>query len=177
MLHALIEIIQWDSVVTSITSNSISMPLKRVLIVLLKLIGEDIPLNHFNEITEVLWQQQIPKALNIRQKVVDFFSNLNTTVLSIDDLKQTKFDLLDHPFMRVEEMGSDDKTPLLLSIFIKQLCLQSILKNHLILTQEYLLNAKKRLDEISKGWPTNKSFLEVAYKILLLRNNRFPSDD
>jgi hypothetical protein len=69
-------------------------------------------------------------------------------------------------------MGSEDKTPLLLSIFIKQLALQSILKNHLILTQEYLLNAKKRLDEISKERPQNKGFLEIAYKILLLRNGR-----
>jgi hypothetical protein len=74
-------------------------------------------------------------------------------------------------------MGSEDKTPLLLSIFIKQFTLQSILKNHIILTQEYLLNAKRRLDEISKGWPQNKGFLEVAYKILLLRNSRMNFDD
>jgi hypothetical protein len=39
------------------------MPLKRVLILLLKLIGEDIPIHHFNDITELLWEQYKPMAL------------------------------------------------------------------------------------------------------------------
>ena len=159
LLHALIEIIQWDNVTVAIETNTIGMPLKRVLVVLLKLLGESIPIGHFNEISEALWEERKPKALLIRQKVVEFFSNLGTTIHNNDTLKDIKHQLLDHPFMRVEEMGSEDKTPLLLSIFIKQFALQSILKNHIILTQEYLLNAKKRLDEISKGWPVNKGFL------------------
>ena len=159
LLHALIEIIQWDNVTVAIETNTIGMPLKRVLVVLLKLLGESIPIGHFHEISEALWEEHKPKALLIRQKVVEFFSNLGTTIHNNDTLKDIKHQLLDHPFMRVEEMGSEDKTPLLLSIFIKQFALQSILKNHIILTQEYLLNAKKRLDEISKGWPVNKGFL------------------
>jgi hypothetical protein len=177
LLHALIEIIQWENVTSAIETNTISLPLKRVLILLLKLLGENIPMSHFNDITEALWEQNKAKALNIKPMVVEFFSNLGNTIHSSDTLKFIKRNLLDHPFMRVEEMGSEDKTPLLLSIFIKQFTLQSILKNHIILTQEYLLNAKRRLDEISKGWPQNKGFLEVAYKILLLRNSRMNFDD
>ena len=37
--------------------------------------------------------------------------------------------------MRVEEVNSDDKTPLLLVIFIKQMTLQQILKNHIYFSQ------------------------------------------
>lgn len=71
-------------------------------------------------------------------------------------------------------MGSEDKNPLLLLIFLKQFTLQSIIKNHIILAQEYLMNAKRRLDEISRMWPQNKGFLEKAYKVLLLRTaNKF----
>lgn len=46
-----------------------------------------------------------------------------------------KVQLLDDPFMRVEELNSEDKTPLLLVIFIKQLTLQQILKNHVYFSQ------------------------------------------
>lgn len=63
LLHALIEIIQWENVVTAIETNNVSMPLKRVLIILLKLIGENIPITHFNDITETLWLQYKTLAL------------------------------------------------------------------------------------------------------------------
>lgn len=63
----------------------------------------------------------------------------------------------------------DDKTPLLLFIFAKQFLLQSLIKNHVILAQEYLGNAKGKLDKLSKEWPSNQKFLEGAYKVLLLR--------
>ena len=67
-------------------------------------------------------------------------------------------------------MNTDDKTPLLLSIFIKQLTLQQILRCHIFFSQEYLLNSKKRLDEISVKMPMQRGYLEGVYKILLLRN-------
>lgn len=37
--------------------------------------------------------------------------------------------------MRGDEMQTEDKTPLLLLIFVKQLALQQILKNHLYFSQ------------------------------------------
>ena len=72
--------------------------------------------------------------------------------------------------MRVEELNSEDKTPLLLVIFIKQLTLQQILKNHIYFSQEYLMKTKNRLDNISSKMPQQKGFLEGVYKIILLRN-------
>ncbi len=70
-----------------------------------------------------------------------------------------KIHLLDDPFMRVEEINTDDKTPLLLVIFIKQMTLQQILKNHIYFSQEYLMNTKRKLDNISSKMPQKKGFL------------------
>lgn len=90
---------------------------------------------------------------------MDHINNLGASLFTVKELKTIKRNILDHPFMRVEEMGSEDKNPLLLLIFLKQFTLQSIIKNHILLTQEYLMNTKRRLDEISKMWPQNKGFL------------------
>ena len=54
-------------------------------------------------------------------------------------------------------------------LFLKQLDLQQILKNHLYFSQEYLLNSKNRLDDISRKMPLQKGFLEGVYKVLLLK--------
>jgi hypothetical protein len=70
-----------------------------------------------------------------------------------------KIHLLDDPFMRVEEINTEDKTPLLLVIFIKQMTLQQILKNHIYFSQEYLMNTKRKLDNISSKMPQKKGFL------------------
>jgi hypothetical protein len=77
---------------------------------------------------------------------------------------------LDDPFMRVEDMNADDKTPLLLNLLVKQITLQQILRNHIYLAQEYLLNTKRRLDNISKKMVYHKGYLEGVYKILLLKS-------
>lgn len=39
LIHALIEIIQWDNVYESIRTNSITIQLKRIMIIILRLIG------------------------------------------------------------------------------------------------------------------------------------------
>jgi len=66
--------------------------------------------------------------------------------------------------------GTDDKTPLLINLLVKQVTLQQILRNHIYLAQEYLLNTKKRLDNISKKMVYQKGYLEGVYKILLLKS-------
>ncbi len=48
--------------------------------------------------------------------------------------------------------------------------LQQILKNHIYFSQEYLMNTKRRLDNVSSKMPQQKGFLEGVYKILLLKN-------
>jgi hypothetical protein len=95
--------------------------------------------------------------------------------MSINELRYLKTNILDHPFLRGEELHTEDKTPLLLLIFIKQLTLQQVIKNHLFFSQEYLLNSKKRLDGISAKMPQQRGFLEGVYKILLLRG--FSTED
>lgn len=50
-MHALLEIIQWDKLNDSISNNTIVPQLKKVLIILLKLLGENIVLPNLNSIT------------------------------------------------------------------------------------------------------------------------------
>ena len=171
LLHALIEIIEWETVNDSVTNNTISLPLKRVLLIFLKLMGENVVfsnINHLNE--EQLWLQHKDKVVELKEKVCAFFSTLSGTGMSINELRVIKSTVLDHPFMRSDEMQTEEKTPLLMLLFIKQLTLQQILKNHLHFSQDYLLNSKNRLDAISKKMPEKKGFLEGVYKILLLKS-------
>lgn len=60
---------------------------------------------------------------------------------------------------------------------MKQITLQQILRNHIYLAQEYLLNTKKRLDNISSKMVYQKGYLEGVYKILLLKSSDSLSGD
>ena len=53
---------------------------------------------------------------------------------------------------------------------MKQIVLQQILRNHIFIGQEFLLNTKKRLDKISGKMTYQKGYLEGVYKILLLKS-------
>jgi hypothetical protein len=97
----------------------------------------------------------------------NFLSDFHKCVLSIRQLKLLRLNILSNPFMRMEEIGSEDKTPLLACLMTKLLTLQSILKSHIMLTQEYLTCARKRLDGVYKGLSRNKGYLEEANKIVL----------
>ena len=55
--------------------------------------------------------------------------------MSINELRFLKTNILDHPFLRGDELQTENKTPLLLLIFIKQLTLQQLIKNHLYFSQ------------------------------------------
>ena len=113
----------------------------------------------------------------LKEKVAQFFSTLSGSDLSVNDLRTLKTNFLDDPFMRVEEMSADDKTPILISLLVKQITLQQILRNHIYLAQEYLLNTKKRLDHISRKMVYHKGYLEGVYKILLLKSTEPLSDN
>lgn len=64
-----------------------------------------------------------------------FFSSLSGSDMNINELRIIKTQYLDDPFMRVEEINSEDKSPLLLTLFAKQMTLQQILRNHIFLCQ------------------------------------------
>lgn len=97
--------------------------------------------------------------MELKPRISQFLSNIDSSQLNIKELMKIKIQLLDDPFMRVQEMHSQDKTPLLLVIFIKQLTLQQILKNHIYFSQQYLMTTKKKLDNISSKMPQQKGFL------------------
>ena len=60
------------------------MPLlKKVLIILLKLVGEEISITNMNSITDEIWNQNKEKILLIKQRVSTFLNILNSSVLSI----------------------------------------------------------------------------------------------
>lgn len=115
--------------------------------------------------------------LSLKQRVSHFLNNIESSGHSNVELIKIKTQLLDDPFMRVEELNSEDKTPMLLVIFIKQLTLQQILKNHIFFSQEYLMNTKRKLDKISSKMPPQKGFLEGVYKVILLRSFGAKGDD
>lgn len=113
-----------------------------------------------NDLNELAWQQLKVKISDIGDRVRKFLQDHNLSVMSIKKLKQLKINIIDNPFMRLEEVGTEDKTPLLTSLLTKQLTLQSILKSHIMLTQEYLVGARKKLDEVYGKMERNKGFLE-----------------
>lgn len=169
LLHALIEIIEWHTITDAVAENRINQPYKRVILLLLRLLGDNIEINSFNDLNEQLWLVHKHKIPTLKQKVTQFFSNFSGNAMTINQLRSLKLNVLDHPFMRGDQMQTQQKTPLLLLIFIKQLNLQQILKNHLHFSQEYLLNSKNRLDGISVKMPQQRGFLEGVYKVLLMR--------
>lgn len=154
-----------------IRTNTLSLQLKKLLVLLLRLIGENIPLSTLNSLNDAVYEQHKDKLTNIKERVAGFFSSLSGSDLSIDELRRIKTHFLDDHFMRVDEVsGTEDKTPLLINLLVKQITLQQILRNHIYLAQEYLLNTKKRLDNISKKMVYQKGYLEGVYKILLLKS-------
>lgn len=177
LIHALIEIINWDSVRNLISSATLPLQLKRIFMILLRLIGEPMPFTTLSSISETFYDDHRSKLDNIKEKLSNFFSSLSGSDLSINDLRILKTNYLDDPFMRVDDMNSDDKTPLLLNLLVKQITLQQILRSHIYLAQEYLLNTKRRLDNISRKMVYHKGYLEGVYKILLLKSTEPLSSD
>lgn len=65
-MHALLEIIQWNSLTEALNNGTISTALKRVLLVLLKLLGEDIKVDRVNDLTEEVWEAHREKVHNLK---------------------------------------------------------------------------------------------------------------
>ena len=112
-----------------------------------------------NSITDTFYNDHIGKLDNLKDRLSTFFSSLSGSDLSINDLRILKTNYLDDPFMRVDDINSEDKTPLLLNLLVKQITLQQILRSHIYLAQEYLLNTKRRLDNISRKMVYHKGYL------------------
>ena len=102
LMHALIEIIEWNFLTEALATNSISFSLKRVLLVLMKLMGEEIKMDHINDMTEEVWEQNKEKVNTLKERVTTFFTNLSGTNISIHELRLLKTNILDHPFLRGE---------------------------------------------------------------------------
>lgn len=63
LLHALIEITEWEAVTQAAADNSINLPLKRVLLILMKLLGDNLQFNSINQLNEPeLWNQNRHKV-------------------------------------------------------------------------------------------------------------------
>lgn len=160
LIHALIEIINWELIANYINTNTLNLQLKRVLIILFRLMGEQLPFTSLNSLTDAFFEEHKSKFINLKEKTSQFFTTLSGSDLSINELRLIKTHFLDDHFMRVEEVNAaDDKTPLLLNLLVKQITLQQILRNHIYLAQEYLLNTKKRLDNISSKMVYQKGYL------------------
>lgn len=106
LIHALIEIIQWENVYESIRANNLTIQLKRIMIIILRLIGQPIDLPPLNAINDAFFDLHKSKLFNLKEKVTLFFSTLSGSDLTINDLRKIKINYLDDPFMRVEEANA-----------------------------------------------------------------------
>jgi hypothetical protein len=87
-------------------ANTLSLQLKRILIIILRMTGEQIPLTNLNAINDAFFDQYKHLLLNLKDRVALFFSALSGSDLTINDIRNLKSNFLDDPFMRVEEMNS-----------------------------------------------------------------------
>ena len=55
--------------------------------------------------------------------------------MSVNELRLLKTYFLDDPFMRVDDVSGEDKTPILITLLVKQITLQQILRNHVFFAQ------------------------------------------
>lgn len=69
LLHALIEIIDWNVLNEMNETNSMNLVLKRVLLVLLRLLGDPIDVSSINAISEEVWAQHRHKVPQIKDRV------------------------------------------------------------------------------------------------------------
>ena len=69
LMHALIEIIEWNTLTEALATNTINFALKRVLLVFLRLLGEDIKMDRINDLTEEVWEEQKSKIPSLKEKV------------------------------------------------------------------------------------------------------------
>jgi hypothetical protein len=66
LIHALIEIINWEIVGNLIRTNTLSLHMKKLLVILLRLIGEEIPLTNLNALNDAFYDQHKEKLTNIK---------------------------------------------------------------------------------------------------------------
>ena len=102
LIHALIEVIQWDTVYQAINANTLTLQTKRILLIILRLTGEAIELPTLNAINDAFFDQHKGKLLNLKERAAAFFSSLSGSDMNINDLRIIKIQYLDDPFMRVE---------------------------------------------------------------------------
>ena len=102
LIHALIEVIQWDTVYQAINTNALTLQTKRILLIILRLTGEAIELPNLNAINDAFFDQHKGKLLNLKERAAAFFSSLTGSDMNINDLRIIKIQYLDDPFMRVE---------------------------------------------------------------------------
>lgn len=74
--------------------------MKKLLLVLLLLLGERLPIANINSITDSVWDTYKHLTLTIKDKIQSYFGNLSNTVLSINELKVIKTRFIDNPFFR-----------------------------------------------------------------------------
>ena len=101
LIHALIQIISWELITNYINANTLNLQLKRVLVLLFRLMGEQLPFTNLSSITDAFFDEHKHKFTNIKEKVSQFFSTLSGSDLSINQLRLIKTLFLDDHFMRV----------------------------------------------------------------------------
>lgn len=84
LLHALIQIIEWSSVTQAVQQNRLGAPCKRVILVLLKLLGDEITINAYNDLNDQLWNAHKHKVPILKDKTVQFFSNFSGNSMTIN---------------------------------------------------------------------------------------------
>lgn len=170
-MNAIIEMIDWNGLDNVLMEGqNLGKQEKMVMVTLLKMLGHNIELEKLWDYQESIWEgvkdltgsEIKDKMYSVLDKEFIFDSNL--------ELEKFKKNFIDSPDISITHLkGLENKTFLMFALFMRQMYVFGMLRNHLAISQKYVLIAKERLKEVSRGWSSKKGFLEGAYKILLFR--------
>ena len=170
-LQAIVEMIDWSVLEVQLADHeNMCRAGKMVILTLLKALGNDISLEKLWDYQDSDWEQA--KKLTVLELREQMLHVLDRTFVFDSNVELLKFkkNFIDAPDISTAQLNLlEDKTFLLMALFLRQMFVFGLLRNHLSISQKYVFIAKERLKEVSRGWSPKRGFLEGAYKILLFR--------
>jgi len=169
-MKAISEIIDWDTFLPSLLTDTVDTRVKMLVVTFFKMIGMEVGFNKLSDFHEAYWQHFKDIGSNHLKTFIDSLFHHEFQFKSNYELDLVKENFLDCPDISSFSIRQlDDKNAVMLQLFLRQLLVFAQLKNYISIAQSYIILAKDKLKEVSKEWPHKKDFLEGAYKILLFK--------
>lgn len=169
-MKAISEIIDWDTFLPSLLTDTVDTRVKMLVVTFFKMIGMEVGFNKLSDFHEAYWQHFKDIGSNHLKTFIDSLFHHEFQFKSNYELDLVKENFLDCPDISSFSIRQlDDKNAVMLQLFLRQLLVFAQLKNYISIAQSYIILAKDKLKEVSREWPHKKDFLEGAYKILLFK--------